>query len=337
MTGEMIMRPTIRDVARHAGVSVATVSRYLNDSPLIAPDSVEKVKRSIQALQYEPSFLARNMVSQTSSTVALAVDDSDSETFGNDNFLRIQYGVEHALNKQGYYLMIVNLGNAAREKTLQKLILEKRVDGIIFPAQLMKKNTLHFLLERSFPYIIFGRYAKETSNWLDLDNVMGGRLAAQKLLSTGSKKLCFVGNDYEKVFVRERLEGFKQALSEYGIPEDDAAILELKGDVISGEKLVSETLNRADGYVISDDITAFGALRALKQKNIPVPENVQIVTFDDRITAELSQPTLSVVDIDVYQLGIQAAVMLMAQMQTTTAVSQQCLMPVKLIERGSTR
>lgn len=331
------MRPTIRDVAKHAGVSVATVSRYLNNSPLIAPDSVEKVKRSIQALQYEPSFLARNMVSQTSSTVALAVDDSDSETFGNDNFLRIQYGVEHALSRQGYYLMIVTLGNAAREKTLQKLVLEKRVDGIIFPAQLMKKNTLHFLLERSFPYIIFGRYVKEASNWLDLDNVMGGRLAAQKLLSTGAKKLCFVGNDYEKVFVRERLGGFKQALAGHGIPEGEAMVLDLKSGVSSGEKLIADTMGQADGYVISDDITAFGALRALQQKGIPVPEKVQVVTFDDRITAELSQPTLSVVDIDVYQLGIQGAVMLMAQMQTTTAVSQQCLMPVKLIERGSTR
>jgi len=331
------MRLTIKDVAKHAGVSVATVSRYLNNSPLIAPDSVEKVKSSIKELQYEPSFLARNMFSQTSSTVALAVDDSDSETFGNDNFLRIQYGVEHALGKQGYYLMILNLGNAAREKTLQKLILEKRVDGIIFPAQLVKKSILHFLVERSFPYIIFGRYVKAASNWLDLDNVMGGRLAAQKLLDTGSRKLCFVGNNYEKVFVKERLEGFKQALAESDVPSGDTAILELPSGVKSGEQLIAQTLGQADGYVISDDITAFGALRGLKDKGIRVPEEMQVITFDNRITAQLSEPSLSVVDIDVYQLGIQAAVMLMAQMQTTTAVSQQCLMPVRVIERGSTR
>ncbi len=331
------MRPTIKDVAKHAGVSVATVSRYLNNSPLIAPDSVEKVKNSIKELQYEPSFLARNMVSQTSSTVALVVDDSDSETFGNDNFLKIQYGVEHALGKQGYYLMILNLGNAAREKTMQKLILEKRVDGIIFPAQLMKKSTLQFLMERSFPYIIFGRYNRAASNWLDLDNVMGGRLAAQKLLSKGARKLCFVGNNYQKVFVKERLEGFRQALVAAGIPERDAPILEMPSSVISGEKLISQTRGQADGYVISDDITAFGALRALKDQGIRVPDLIQVITFDDRITSQLSQPCLSVVDIDVFQLGIQAAVMLMAQMQTTTAVTQQCLMPVRLIERGSTR
>ncbi|MEF9879698.1 MAG: LacI family DNA-binding transcriptional regulator, partial [Clostridia bacterium] len=126
------MRTTIRDVAKHAGVSVATVSRYLNNSPLIAAESVERVKLSIQVLHYEPSFMARNMLSQHSNTIALVMDSSDPETFGNEQFLKIQYGMEQALAKHGYYLLVINLGSVGREKALQKIVREKRVDGLIF-------------------------------------------------------------------------------------------------------------------------------------------------------------------------------------------------------------
>mgnify|MGYP002687844841 CR=1 FL=1 len=106
------MKATIKDVARYAGVSVATVSRYLNKSPLIAEASVEKVRGAIEALDYQPSMMARGLLHGNSKTVALAVDYSDSETYGNDYFLRIQYGLEHELSKNGYYLMICHIGGA---------------------------------------------------------------------------------------------------------------------------------------------------------------------------------------------------------------------------------
>lgn len=87
-----MMKATIRDVAKYAGVSVATVSRYLNNSPLIAEASVEKVRQAIEALDYQPSMMARGLLHGNSKTIALAVDDSNAETYGNDFFLRIQYG-----------------------------------------------------------------------------------------------------------------------------------------------------------------------------------------------------------------------------------------------------
>ena len=116
------MKATIKDVARYAGVSVATVSRYLNKSPLIAEASVEKVRGAIEALDYQPSMMARGLLHGNSKTVALAVDYSDSETYGNDYFLRIQYGLEHELSKNGYYLMICHIGGADGALTLRSLI-----------------------------------------------------------------------------------------------------------------------------------------------------------------------------------------------------------------------
>lgn len=331
------MRTTIRDVAKHAGVSVATVSRYLNNSPLIAAESVERVKLSIQVLHYEPSFMARNMLSQHSNTIALVMDSSDPETFGNEQFLKIQYGMEQALAKHGYYLLVINLGSVGREKALQKIVREKRVDGLIFPAQLAKKSIRSFLNENNIPYIVFGRGASDTYNWLDLDNVMGGRIATEKLIRTGSRHIAFVGNGLEKVFVQERLLGYKQALKACGMVPESIPNVQLPSSAASGEDYIHNLVQDIDGLIVSDDITAFGMLRALRARQINVPEHVQMITFDNRVTTQLSDPPLSVVDIDVFNLGIQAASMLFTQLQAPTAISQQCLMPVHLIERGTTR
>lgn len=331
------MRATIRDVAKHAGVSVATVSRYLNNSPLIAPDSVEKVRHSIAELNYEPNFMARNLGSQQSRTVALLVDDTNPETYGNANFLKIQYGVEHALADHGYYLMILSLAGPNRDKALHRLTLEHRVDGVLLPAQLAKKATCRFLTENNIPHVIIGRCAYPTTSWLDLDNAMAGRIATEALLRSGARDVRFVGNGLEKVFVNERYTGFADAMRDAGLPLTEGAAVQRPGSAVEGAALIAAENNLPDAYVVSDNETAFGMLRELRQRGVAVPERLQIVSFDDGVVARLSDPPMTVVDIDVYQLGIQATAMLYAQLQTPNPVSQQCLMPVHLVARATTR
>ena len=135
------MKATIRDVAKYAGVSVATVSRYLNHSPLIAPQSIEKVQAAIEALNYQPSMMARGLLHGNSYTIALAVDDSNVETYGNDYFLRIQYGLEHALAREGYYLMICHIGSK-NVSTLESIINENRIDGLVLLSELASPQIL---------------------------------------------------------------------------------------------------------------------------------------------------------------------------------------------------
>ena len=151
------MKATIKDVARYAGVSVATVSRYLNKSPLIAEASVEKVRGAIEALDYQPSMMARGLLHGNSKTVALAVDYSDSETYGNDYFLRIQYGLEHELSKNGYYLMICHIGGADGALTLRSLINENRIDGLVLLSALAREEVMSIVNESRIPCVIAGR------------------------------------------------------------------------------------------------------------------------------------------------------------------------------------
>ncbi len=327
------MGTTIRDVAKHAGVSVATVSRFLNNSPLIAMDSADKVRRSIQELHYEPSFLARGMVSRQSQTIAFLVNDENPETYGNENFLKIEYGAEHALGENGYYLMLLSVGNASREKALRKMVVERRADGVILPAQLAKKSIFAMLAEQGTPFVVIGK--SRASCWVDLDNVMAGRIAAERLIASGSRTLGFVGNGRDKVFVSERYEGFCAAVHEAAVTELPCA--DCPGDAGQGYALVTGMDVLPDAFVVSDNETAFGMLRALSDRGIGVPDQVQIISFDDGVAARLCNPPLSVVDIDVRQLGAQAANMLCMQLRGGENVSQQCLLPVRLIARGSSR
>ncbi len=326
------MSITIRDVARHAGVSVATVSRYLNNSPLIAPDSIEKVRRSIEELHYEPNFLARNMLTKQSQSIALVIDDSSPETFGNDKFLQIQYGVEKALAEHGYYLMIISLKQNGRYQNLKKAVLERRTDGVILPAQIAGKSLIRFLQEQKIPFVIIGR--SDVGSWVDIDNVSGGRLATEQLIRSGARKLCFIGNGEEKIFVQERARGFQEAVNHYGL--EAAVMLNCSSSAENGQAL-SENKGRYEGYVVSDNVTSFGLLQGLKEKGISVPGQVQVISFDDGIIPQLCSPTLTVVDINVQQLGIQAANLLYLQLQSETPMSQQSLLPVRLIQRNSSR
>lgn len=332
------MRPTIKDVAKHAGVSVATVSRYLNNSPLITTDSAEKVRNSMEVLNYQPNFIARSLANNSSKTIAFIVDSTNSETYGNDYFLRIQYGIEHILGKTGYYIMIINISNDVMgEQNLQKIVLQKRVDGIIIPAALASNNIITFLNNINFPFVIFGRSSIEDTNWLDLDNTMGGRIATKKLIDGGATRIGFITNSFEKVFVQERFNGYKEALQEAVIPMDDNFII---ADCFSSQDVFNYILSHdklCDAYIITDNIIAFGFLKGLAVRGIVVPQDIQVVSFDNSIVSELSEPVMTVVDIDVFQLGMQAASMLLAQLDNTTITKQHYLMPVTLVERGSTK
>ena len=335
------MSVTIDDVAKHAGVSTATVSRYLNNSPLIAKKSAEKVQHSMDVLNYQPSFIARSLANHNTSTIAFIIDSANTETYGNDYFLRIQYGIEAALGKQGYYLLIISVANnKTGENNLKKLIMEGRVEGIILPMALAKKSILSMLREAELPFVVIGRSDDKSFNWIDLDNEMGGLLATQKLISGGSKRIALFSSSAEKSFVRERLAGYRAALERAGLAFDERFIFLGCMSAEDGEQAVQQILAKQlpiDGIVCTDNTVAFGAVRALTNAKIAVPAQIPVITFDNSPVTELSTPKLSVVDIDVFQLGRQAANILLSSIEDTSGSVQNSLIQVTLVPRESTR
>lgn len=335
------MSVTIDDVAKHAGVSTATVSRYLNSSPLIAKKSAEKVQKSMEELNYQPNFVARSLASHSTSTIAFIIDSTNTETYGNDYFLRIQYGIEATLGKQGYYLLIINVeNNETGESNLRKLVLEKRVEGIILPKALAKESILTMLREAALPFVVIGRSDSAEYNWIDLDNAMGGHLATKQLLNSGSKTVALLSSSFEKSFARERFDGYREALKSSNAAYDESQSILGCMNAEDGEEAVHRLLRSLpglDGIVCTDNVVAFGAARALMAAGKKIPQDVQIITFDNTFVTELSIPKLSVADVDVSLLGREAAGILLATIEHPSEIVQNKLLPVSLVLRDSTR
>lgn len=333
------MKATIRDVAKYAGVSVATVSRYLNHSPLIADASVEKVRQAIEALDYQPSMMARGLLHGNSKTIALAVDYSNVETYGNDFFLKIQYGLEHELTSNGYYLMICHVGTREDEvSTLRTLVNENRIDGLVLLSELAQGPVFELLRETKLPYVIAGRSQREDATWVDIDNIAAGRRATERLLQTGAREVGFLTNSHQKVFVSERFQGYCNALEAAGLSVHEQTVAE----GLCTPELIAAYVNAhsdhlCEAYVASDSTIAFYFLRALYKRGICVPEQVQVIGFDDSILAEAADPAMTVVEIDVTELGVSAAKLLIRQLTAAELRPEQKLLPADMIERASTK
>lgn len=332
------MKATIKDVAKYAGVSVATVSRYLNHSPLIAEASVEKVRSAIEALDYQPSMMARGLLHGNSKTVALAVDYSNVETYGNDFFLKIQYGLEHELTRDGYYLMICHIGGENGAATLRTLINENRIDGLVLLSELADGEIMSLISEADIPCVIAGRSAVKDAVWVDIDNISAGYLAAKRLVDTKAKTIGFLTNSFDKTFVAERYEGYCSALKDAGIKMNSDFVADgLNAPENFAEYVSAHADCLCDAYVASDSTIAFYFMRELYKRGIRVPDDVQVIGFDDSTLAAAADPAMTVVEIDVTKLGVSAAKLLIAQLQAEELCPGQTLLPARVIERASTK
>lgn len=325
-------------MAKYAGVSVATVSRYLNNSPLIAEPSIEKVKQAIEALNYQPSMMARGLLHGNSKTIALAVDYNNTETYGNDFFLRIQYGLEHELTRNGYYLMICHVGSGkAGVALLESIIRENRIDGLVLLSELARKPVLKLLKESELPFIVAGRTSEKDVKWVDIDNIEAGNIAAGRLIKTGASRIGFLTNSFDKKFVKERFKGYKEALKRAHLIFDEKRVSDgLEGPEQIQRFVKQELHHLCDAYVATDSTIAFHFMRELYKYHIRVPDQVQVIGFDDSILAEAADPAMTVVEIDVTQLGISAAKHLINSLQSANEEDEENLLAVKIIERNST-
>lgn len=329
------MKPTIRDVAEYAGVSVATVSRYLNKSPLIADRSIKKVENAIRELDYMPSMIARGLQKGKTNTVALAVDFNNAETYGNDFFLRIQYGLERELSSQDYFLLIAHIGKGENAVTrLEEIIKEGRIDGLIILSELVTETIRALLDESGLPYVVTGRMTEDVV-WVDVDNCAAGYRAAERLIATGIKDVGFLTNSFDKKFVAERFAGYRQALNDAGLSLEEQSVI----DQLSSRKEIASYLmthrdRLCEGYVVSDSTIAFYLMRFMESEGIRVPLDTQIIAFDNNTLSEALD--ITVIDIDVMRLGMVSGRLLLEQLEEKIC-DQQTLLPVRIIERKTVK
>lgn len=299
---------TIRDVARKANVSVTTVSRVLNSSDHpVNEETRQRILDAIHELEFSPNAAARQLLKHETRTIGLIVPD-----IANPYYPEIVKGVETVASELGYTVILCNT-HRQLDKTLHYLsvLREKRVDGIIFAGGGSEGATgqIQSLKGKNIRMVFIGRHDTAGPS-VKINNVLGARQATTHLVNLGHRRIAHVAGPSVSTTSADRLAGYRQALEEAGIAVDPNLIL--PGDfrpqsaygAVAG--LFRSGTPRPTAIFAANDLMAVGALKAIKDAGLRVPEDIALVGFDNIDIASFVRPPLTTVAIPMYEMGVRA-------------------------------
>jgi LacI family transcriptional regulator len=330
-------RATIRDVAARAGVSHQTVSRVLNASPSVAESTRARVLAAIEELRYVPSPTARALTSKRTHSLGIVTDDI-SDFF----FSHMVAGAEAEARRRGYFLMIGSVERDDDEEGYLRLMLERRVEGLILARPSVPlRGELRLAAERAaVPLVLVGSSRVPGLTVVDVDNRQGGYDATRELVERGHHRIATIVGPEEWPSSIARLEGYRQALRDAGVAEE-TALEEVADDwgVESGEAAAARLLERGETFTAlfaHNDLLALGAIARFRQAGLSVPGDVSVVGYDDLPVAAVVDPPLTTVHQPMRELGALATALLLDQLADGGAPAPDThLLPAALVSRGS--
>ncbi|MDI3093233.1 LacI family DNA-binding transcriptional regulator [Priestia megaterium] len=331
---------TIKDIARVAGVSVTTVSRALNGYSDVNEKTRQKIAAVARELDYSPNTLARGLVMQKSKTIGLLVSGISRESVKDNFTFEVLCGVNERASTLGYDLILFNTNTMMqREKTYTQLCRERRVDGAIIQGIKKEDPYLKEVVESDIPCVLVDIPVHSNSvGYVTTDNALGAKKAVEHLASLGHKHIGMI-NGHEDAFVsQERLNGYREALKECGLSFRSEWVVSGNFEEKKAEKAARELINRhkeVTAIFCASDLMALGALKACKELGLHVPKEMSIVGYDNIVLASYSSPNLTTVGQEVYEIGYEAADLLIEMLEGKETNMKRYL-DTKLIIREST-
>jgi len=282
---------TIYDVAKKAGVGIGTVSRVLNNSPHISPKTREKILKVIKDLKYQPHAMAQGLARKRTNSLACIVP-----SFTGYFYLELINGIQQALSRYGFDLILYSVGQMEKEKEVLKRILrERKVDGVLLISMAISDEYVKKFTHAKFPIVLVDSFHDELDS-ITIENREGAFIATKHLIALGHTRIGMVNGNLNSVPAKIRLEGFKAALAENNIPFENERIKTVNQtdnkklnhnhgfNKEAGYEAMTSLLNlkedRPTAVFISSDIQAAGAVKAIRERGLRIPEDIAIVGFD---------------------------------------------------------
>ena len=328
-------RATYSVIAKEAGVSEATVSRVLNGDERVDAERVAKVLEVVERLGYKKHRAATALASGRTNLIAVVIDN-DLSVFTDPFWGTVTSGISRLLMENELQTLLMVTSVSSLDSPVAHYLNSHEVDGAIF-FQLHKDALVRKLAKTGLPIVIAGSpHAATDFVFVDTDNFGGGHAATKHLINRGCKKVAIIAGDIETVAGHQRLDGYHQAYRELGrVP---AKALTAYGDYSydSGKREMQRLLNEQpdiDGVFACNDLMALGAMAAIEERGLSVPEDVAVVGFDDSLIAQTSRPGLTSVRQDIVALGEAAAELMIAQLRGEPVEPR--ILPTELIVRES--
>jgi LacI family transcriptional regulator len=325
---------TIKDVAAHASVSVATVSAVINGNKYVSPELEQRVRTSIATLGYERNSFAQGLKTQTSQTIGLIISD-----IANPFFTGIVRGVEDVASAHHYSLILGNTDeNLDKERSYIRLLESKRADGLIIAATAGSHEYLQSA--QHLPLVSIDRSLFEQGiDSVLVDNVAGAQAAIEHLIALGHQRIGIVTGIPGITTTEERLAGYKQALAAHNIAFDPTLIAAADSRVGGGERgamqLLTELSDRPTALFMMNGLMVIGALRAIARMGLRCPQDIALVGFDDFEWASVTHPSLTTVRQPIYEIGQRAAELLFERLQKRDKEPSEVRLRPQLIVRES--
>ena len=333
------MRVTINDVAQKASVSTSTVSRVIHDNPRISDETKLRVQAAMKDLGYYPNALARGLANSATKNLGLILPNSSEDLFVNPFFIEAMRGIGVESQARGYNIMFSFSNNEDEEVGFIRSYIKSRwVDGIILLTIREKDRCVAYLRDKEFPFVVIGRPDRADSTlWVNNDNFHAVYEVVNMLVDHGCRSVAFVGGPESFSVTRDRLDGFRKALSVRGLPVDESLIglgtdfSEEEGRRIAKVLLSSGTT--PDAVVTTDDYLAFGVTAVLAEEGL---QDIAVTGFNNTMRGRYQSPTLTSVDVNPAELGRNAAALLIESVTDNLEGGSHRIVETKLIEREST-
>ncbi|MGB9682651.1 MAG: LacI family DNA-binding transcriptional regulator [bacterium] len=316
--------PTIYDVAERAGVSAMTVSRVINGKRDVKPSTREKVMKAIEELGYVPNSFARSFVLQKTSSIGLVISD-----ITNPFFTTLARGVEDTAMKNQFNVILCNTDeDPEKEQIYLEVLLRKRIDGIILASASGKRGPLKNILMRDVPLVLIDRKIEHLDS-VDVvrgDSELGSYLLTRHLVSLGHKRIGVIVGSRHISTALERVEGYKRALKESGIPIEEDLIRFGRYSKEDGYKLAKAllTMEKPPTAIFGgNNFIAIGAIKAIRELGLRVPEDVGLVSFDDIESLSEVYPFFTVVTQPAYSMGVIATELLIRRIEGRDKVKEK--------------
>jgi len=301
----------IKEIARRAGVSVATVSRVLNHPETVAPKTRQRILTLMEEMDYKPNWFARGLNFNKTDTIALLIPN-----IMNPAYVEVAEGVESVANQKGYTVLLgITEGEEKKERKYIQTLIDRHIDGVILVSSLLNNDDLNHMKQQGIAVVLIGENSDNSPEPIvRIDCCAAAYQAVQHLLNSEHKYIALIYGKAPAMENKRKIEGYKNALKEAGIAlRTDFLIREentIEGGYVATRKLLA-LKNRPRAIFTSSDLLAFGVIDALRDSELRIPEDVAVMGFDNIRMSSLMVPKLSTVAKPLHKMGLSGARLLL--------------------------
>jgi len=330
--------PTLEEIAKRAKVSRSTVSRVINNDSRVSDETRQRVLAVVKRLNYHPNLAARSLAAGRTRILGLVIPERVTGLFSDPYFPILIQGITSACNAHDHSVMLWLAEPEYERRMISQILHNGLIDGVIMASMLVDDSLTSSLVESDLPFILVGRHPTNPRvNYVDVDNVNSARELVAHLVASGYRRIATITGPLNMIAGMDRLEGYQLALRDAGMTIDPRLIAVGDFSENGGYARMQDLLPlKPDAVFVASDAMALGALRAIREAGLRVPQDIALAGYDDMPFAERTDPPLTTVRQPIHQAGVTAAETLIDLVTDPSSQPRHIILPTQLVVRAST-